>query len=155
MGVHYIQQSVCVCPNTEEMLKRLMKLKLLIIENGGEVSLLEVEKLSAKSEETIISEFNQERILEYKEFMEETEKFLKEIEKETEKRNFSFREIEENEVELRRLKNWFGKIKKRDFFQCEIQQQAMVNLEECNKAFEDFTARVYRHEGITEENKEL
>jgi hypothetical protein len=152
LGVHYIQQSVCICPNTVEVLKKIKKLELLIVENGGEVSLIEVEKLSSKSEETIRSEFNKERTLEYKEFIQETEKFLKEIEEETKKLNFSFREIEENEVELRRLKNWLLKIKKRDFFQSESQQQAMAFFEECSRAFEVFIQHVYKHEGIIEDN---
>ena len=154
LGVHYIQQSVCICPNTEEILKKLKKFELLIVENGGEITLLELEKLSTKSENKILAEFNQERKLEYQEFIEESEKFLKEIEDETKKLNFSFREIEENEVELRRLKNWLMKIKKRDFFQCELQSQAVTRFEECEKSFEDFTEKVYRREGIAEENKE-
>ncbi|GIN38781.1 MULTISPECIES: Chromate resistance protein ChrB [Heyndrickxia] len=149
IGVHYIQQSVCICPNTKELLKRLKKLELLIVENGGEITLLEVEKLSTKSEETILDEFNQERTLEYQEFIEESEKFLNEIENETKKANFSFREIEENEVELRRLKNWLIKIKKRDFFQCQLQKQAITRFEECEKTFDNFTEKVYRSEGIT------
>lgn len=154
LGVHYIQQSVCICPNTGELLKRLKRLELLIVENGGEVTLLEVEKLSTKSEEIILAEFNQERTLEYQEFIEESEKFLKEIEVETKNLNFSFREIEENEVELRRLKNWLMKIKKRDFFQCELQNQAVIRIEECERNFDDFTEKVYRHEGIAGEHKE-
>lgn len=152
LGVHYLQQSVCICPNTVEVLKKLMKLELLIVENGGEVSLIEVEKLSSKSEETIRSEFNKERTLEYKEFIQEAEKFLKEIEEETKKLNFSFREIEENEVELRRLQNWLLKIKKRDFFQSESQQQAIAFFEECGREFEVFIQHVYKHEGIIEDN---
>lgn len=134
------------------MLKRLKKLELLIVENGGEITLLEVEKLSTKSEETILAEFNQERTLEYQEFIEESVKFLNEIENETKKGNFSFREIEENEVELRRLKNWLIKIKKRDFFHCQLQKQAITRIEECEKTFDDFTEKVYRSEGIAEEN---
>nr|WP_295971422.1 Chromate resistance protein ChrB [uncultured Bacillus sp.] len=152
LGAHYIQQSVCICPNTEETLKKLLKLKLYIVESGGEVTLLEVEKLSLKSEDDIISEFNNERLLEYKEFNEEAEKFLKEIEEETWINNFSFREIEENEVELRRLKNWLVKIKKRDFFICELQGKAVENFEECTKAFEEFIQNVYKREGIIDED---
>jgi vacuolar-type H+-ATPase subunit I/STV1 len=148
MGVHYIQQSVCLCPNIEDIHKKLLKLKLFILENGGEVTLLEVEKLSTLSEDYTVSEFNQERNLEYKEFIEEVEKFLKEIEDETQKLNFSFREIEENEAELRRLKNWLTKIKKRDFFICNLQEKAVQKFEECIIAFEDFTQNVYKHEGI-------
>ncbi|PZE21351.1 Chromate resistance protein ChrB [Paenibacillus xerothermodurans] len=151
LGVNYIQQSVCIGPNTEEMQKKLKKLNLLISENGGETSLLEVEKMSTVSEEKIISEFNKARTLEYKEFIEESEKFLKEIEKETKKLNFCFREIEENEVELRRLKHWLIKIKKRDFFQCELQKQAIEIFETCNKAFEEFIETVYLQEGVSGE----
>lgn len=152
IGVHYIQQSVCVCPNTEELRRKLKKLEILIHENGGEVTLLEVEKLSSESEDKIISEFNKERSLEYKEYLEEAENFLKEIEKETREGNFSFREIEENEVELRRLRNWFVKINKRDFFQSELQKDAIQYQEKCSKAFDEFTESVYRKEGLSNKN---
>jgi len=148
LGVHYIQQSVCICPNTEYTLKKLLKLKLFILESGGEVSLIEVDKLSTKSEEEIISEFNKERSLEYKELIEECENFLDEINKETQHSNFNFREIEENEVELRRLRNWIVKIKKRDFFQCESQDEAIDNFENCKIMLEKFTEEVYKNEGI-------
>ncbi|MFJ8260334.1 hypothetical protein ACIQ4I_00030 [Rummeliibacillus sp. NPDC094406] len=57
-----------------------------------------------------------------------------------------------NEAELRDLK--IGKIYKRDFFQCELQKNTMNYLEGCNKDFEEFTSKVYRIEGISEENKE-
>ncbi|MDC3418314.1 Chromate resistance protein ChrB [Aquibacillus salsiterrae] len=148
IGVHYIQQSVCICPNTEDTAKKILKLKLFIAENEGESSLLEVEKFTGKSEEEIVSAFNQERKLEYSEFIEECKKFQDEIIKETNQRNFTFREIEENEVELRRLKNWLVKIKKRDFFQCGAQVEAKQNFENCMTMFEKFTEEVYKREGI-------
>ncbi|GAB1779879.1 Chromate resistance protein ChrB [Priestia megaterium] len=150
LGVHYLQQSVCILPSKEEIIKKLKKLELFIHESGGETSILEIEKLSFSSEQMIISKFNQERTLEYDEFIEESNKFLKEIEDETNKENFSFREIEENEAELRRLKKWLVKIKKRDYFLCETNKKASDLFEESNKVLEEFTEKVYLCEGIVE-----
>lgn len=36
IGVHYIQQSVCICPDTVEFREKLKKLELLIVQNSGE-----------------------------------------------------------------------------------------------------------------------
>ncbi|QED46815.1 Chromate resistance protein ChrB [Cytobacillus dafuensis] len=151
LGVHYIQQSVCIFPYRDELMKKLKKLELLIAENGGETTFLKIEKLSAQSEPLILSEFNKERMIEYTEFIQEANKFLDEIENESKKANFSFSEIEENEVELRRLKKWLLLIKSRDYFLCELQDMSVALFEECNIAFERFTNHVYKHEGILEE----
>jgi hypothetical protein len=148
LGVHYIQQSVCIVPLREDVMKKLRKLELLIAENGGATTILKIEKLSDQSEELILTEFKKERLIEYNEFMEEANKFLNEIAKETKNANFSFSEIEENEAELRRLKKWLALIKSRDYFSCELQEKTAELLEECNNAFESFTNNVYKHEGI-------
>lgn len=74
------------------------------------------------------SKFNQERTLEYKEFIEESNKFLQ--------------EIEENEAELRRLKKWLVKIKKRDYFLCKTNKEATDLFEKCNKVLEEFYREV-------------
>lgn len=152
MGVHYLQQSVCIFPTNEELIKNVKKLQLHIQENGGETSLLEIDKLSSSSENEVIQSLNQERIEEYKEFLKESEKFLMEIEEETKEENFSFGEIEENEAALERLQKWLLKIQKRDFFHCELQQQAVKRIEECNSALDKFMEKVYMLEGLT--NKE-
>ncbi|MGG3798393.1 Chromate resistance protein ChrB [Metabacillus fastidiosus] len=148
LGVHYIQQSVCIIPSREEVKKKLRKLELLIAENGGETTVLKIDKLSEQSETLILAEFNKERLIEYNEFIQEANKFREEIANESKKANFSFSEIEENEVELRRLKKWLTLIKSRDYFSCELQEKTAALFEECNFAFEEFTNNVYKHEGI-------
>ncbi|MEH6840291.1 Chromate resistance protein ChrB [Priestia aryabhattai] len=99
--------------------------------------MLEIERLSLSSEQMVTSKFNQERTLEYKEFIEESNKFLQ--------------EIEENEAELRRLKKWLVKIKKRDYFLCETNKEASDLFEKCNKVLEEFTEKLYLCEGLVEE----
>lgn len=151
LGVHYLQQSVCIFPNKEEIMKKVKKLQLLILENGGETRLLEFENMTENSEKQIIEAFNEERVAEYEEFMKETERFMQEMEQETLDMDFSFREIEENEAALERMKKWFSKIQKRDFFQCESQKIALEKLEECAKRFEQFMEEVYSREGLIDE----
>ena len=36
LGVHYLQQSVCILPSKEEIIKKLKKLEVFIHESGGE-----------------------------------------------------------------------------------------------------------------------
>src|SRR5690606_40846693 len=59
LGVHYLQQSVCIFPHKEEILKKVKKLQLLIMENGGETTLLEFENMAESSEKQIIEAFNE------------------------------------------------------------------------------------------------
>ncbi|TDF95113.1 Chromate resistance protein ChrB [Paenibacillus piri] len=150
LGAMYIQQSVCVAPDTAEVRKKMMAMKKLIEANEGEALLLEVSQLAGYSEEHLCGLFNQQRMTEYEEFLGGCKSFLQELELETGKGNFSFHEVEENEAELAKLERWVRKIAKRDFFNCSRLYAAMKKLEQCEHAFSEFTSMVYRTEGRTE-----
>ncbi|WP_018130242.1 Chromate resistance protein ChrB [Effusibacillus pohliae] len=150
LGVVYIQQSVCVAPDTPEVRKKLMQIKKLIESSNGEAHLLEVSKFSVDTEERLIDTFNGKRTLEYQEFLEGCAIFQKEIETETAKGNFTFHEVEENEADLLKLKRWFRKIMKRDFFASPMLAQAKNRLDQCENLLVKFTHRVYQSEGYSE-----
>lgn len=152
LGVIYIQQSVCVAPETAEVRKKILSIKNQIEANQGETILLEATQLSSQTEEQLHDLFNQQRITEYEEFLGGCKNFLNEIDYESKKGNFSFHEVEENESELAKLKRWFRKIEKRDFFSCPTCDEAKKNLLECEKAFSGFTSKVYETEGHFEGN---
>lgn len=157
LGVVYIQQSVCVAPDTVEVNKKIQSLKKLIESSEGEALLLEVSKFSAVTEEELTEIFNKQRIAEYEEFLEGCNNFFNEIEIETKKGKFTYHEIEENEAELGKLKRWYKKITKRDFFPNAISMQAKQKLDECEQKFGVFIETVYSTEGkvegeITKEN---
>ncbi|MBC7347313.1 MAG: hypothetical protein H5U00_07645 [Clostridia bacterium] len=71
-----------------------------IKEAGGESLLLEARALNTAEQEKIVERFNAERDEEYREFLEQCAVFLAEISCETERQNFTFGELEENENEL-------------------------------------------------------
>ncbi|KEQ26689.1 Chromate resistance protein ChrB [Paenibacillus tyrfis] len=150
IGAFYLQQSVCVLPLTSDIQGKATQLQNLISDNHGEVILLEVEQFSGITEEQMVASFNQQREVEYKEFIESCNVFLEEIKKETSIGNFSYHEVEENEVELVRLKRWHRKILNRDFFQTNYTTESQNKLDECVASLEHFTQQVYEEEGNKE-----
>jgi len=49
-----------------------------------------------------------------------------------------FAEIEENEEELGKLKEWYEKIKARDFFTASLREKSKSTLSECADTFKYF-----------------
>lgn len=150
IGAFYIQQSVCVLPLTLDTKKTIAQLQGLITENHGEALLLEVKQFSNLTEEQMISSFNQQREAEYKEFLEGCTAFQQEIERETELQKFTFHEVEENEAELIRLRRWYRKIFKRDYFRSECSTESAKELDKCEMSLRRFTESVYQAEGNRE-----
>lgn len=150
LGVVYIQQSVCVVPDISDVRKKIQLIQKLILEHSGESTLLEVEQLAELTEGELIKQFNQQRSLEWQEFMEQSDGFLEEIRLETAKKNFTFREVEENEADLLKLKRWFRKILKRDFFFSPMLAASKERLDQCECVLSEFTKSVYSLEGFSE-----
>jgi hypothetical protein len=150
LGVVYIQQSVCVAPETAEVTKKIQSIKKLIESSEGEALYLEVNKFTAGTEEQLFELFNKQRIAEYEELLEGCKNFLNEIETETRKGKFTYHEVEENEAELSKLKRWHKKIMKRDFFSCPNSLKAKQLLDECEQTFGEFIESVYASEGNVE-----
>jgi hypothetical protein len=57
--------------------------------------------------------------------------------------HFTFAELEENEVDLVKLRNWFARIRQRDAFGASGRPQAEKALDGCQQALDDYAARVY------------
>jgi hypothetical protein len=148
LGVVYIQQSVCVAPDTAEVKKEIQSIKKLIETNEGEALFLEVNNFTAETEKQLFELFNKQRIAEYEELLEGCKNFL--IETETRKGKFTYHEVEENEAEFGKLNRWHKKIKKRDFFSCPNSLQAKQLLDECEQKIGVFIESVYASEGNVE-----
>jgi len=102
-------------------------------------------KLSVDDEgqKIIIDKFNAARDEEYGELFEQCEDFFKEIDKEIARENFTFAEIEENEEELNKLKQWYEKIIARDSFAASHREKAKLVLSKCAEALDGFCDKVY------------
>ncbi|MDD2569125.1 MAG: chromate resistance protein ChrB [Clostridia bacterium] len=79
LGAVNIQQSMWVLPKNEFNYKALQKILTTIENNNGQVLLTESSFFHDKHEERVVSLFNKIRDEEYKEYINESKKYLKEI----------------------------------------------------------------------------
>lgn len=138
-----IGQSMWVLPLSDEHINIFTEISNDILQNNGEAYILRTIFISTGNAEDVAGIFNKARDEEYKEFLSKCEDFIREIEKETEKVNFNFAEIEENEDEYKKLKEWLEKINARDFFNSPLKKPSNEALEKCKRILEEFSNKVY------------
>ena len=147
LGALYLQQCACIFPDipglTEEVNQTANKIPAL----GGEIFLLDVPRLQADDEARIIESFRAQRASEYAEIIEECEtKFVKEIEFEHFRQNYTFEEAEEIEQDLDKIRRWFDRVKDRDWFKAERRSEVEAWLERCQDMLSRFEEEVYRRQ---------
>lgn len=142
IGAVSIQQSMWILPLSNENNRLLREIKDEVSQNGGEAFTMTL-SADEDGEKIMIGQFNAARDEEYGELLEQCGEFFKEIDKEIARHNFTFAEIEENEEELGKLKQWYEKIARRDSFGSPLQGRASSMLKECTERLDDFCDRVY------------
>lgn len=143
MGAVYLQNGVCLLPKTEDHLRRLKVIENEIEEISGEAVLLETVGLDRAQEEKVIARFTADRDEAYREFIDRCADFEAEIEKETTAEHFTYAELEENDVDLEKLKGWLGKIRKLDFYGAPRSAEADTRLQHCAALLEGYAKRVF------------
>ena len=142
VGSIYLQNSICILPDSEENEKFLTSIHDEIKSYDGECTLLKIVFIDSEEESRIIQRFNAERENEYDEFMNHSQMLINEIEREIKKENFTFGELDENEDELKRLLLWLEKIKKRDFFKTNNHKKADQILNKSREILRHFSEQV-------------
>lgn len=138
-------QSFWVLPYSNEHVAELKKLVNDIEGYNGECLLLEGKALDKNQESHIAKAFQESRDEEYGELIQKCEEFFKELAHEIEIKNFIFAEVEENEEELEKLKQWLIKIEKRVVTGATLRKTALEKVKECERRFDDFAKLVYLH----------
>lgn len=142
IGAINMQQSMWILPFTEENFGLLNSVKSEAVQNNGEAFVMK-STVDEDGQKNIIERFNSAKNEEYGELLEQCEDFFKELEKETSRKNFTFAEIEENEEELDKLKQWYAKIETRDTFGASLRETSKATLSKCAGALEKFCDTVY------------
>jgi hypothetical protein len=143
MGAVYLQNGVCLLPKIEDHARRLKMLQNDVTEMGGESVILETTALDRSQHETVVARFKSDRDEEYREFISRCTDFEAEIEKETRSRHFTYAEIEENDVDLKKLQSWLAKIRKLDFYGASLAAEAEKRLKDCQALLETYAQRVF------------
>jgi hypothetical protein len=117
IGAHYLQQCVCVVPRRPDLMMALETVREKVGRLGGSSNLFEVPWLAPEDEASLIGGFRDLVAKQYAEIVEECEtKFVKEIEFERFRENYTFAEAEEIEQDLEKIRRWHAQVRQRDWF---------------------------------------
>ncbi len=147
-GAVGLQNGAWVLPGTDDNIEFFRSLAAQVRDHNGSAHALCVRTVEDQGDDEIVARFRGERAKEFAEFHERGLALVSELDRETAKSNFTFAELEENEQVLERLVGWLDKIAARDFFPDERAKDAAQLLDRCRRTLEDFTASVYRAEGV-------
>ncbi len=146
IGALYLQQCVCVLPDLPAVRDDLERVTTKIPEMEGEYTLFDVPRLADADAAKIIAAFRLLRDKEYAEIIEECEtKFVKEIEFEHFRQNYTFEEAEEIGQDLEKIRRWYARIVERDWFGAARREDVAVWIEKCQELLNAFEQDVYRH----------
>jgi hypothetical protein len=145
LGALYVQQAVCVLPDREELRESLGKIRERIDELGGSSIFLTLNEVDDDARAQFVDGFRDQSAKEYAEIVEECDtKFVKEIEFERSRDNYTFEEAEEIRQDLEKLRRWLTKVEARDWLSAEGRDVARRKVAECEELLERFEADVYR-----------
>jgi hypothetical protein len=144
LGAIYLQNSVAALPASTANERALRKLRREITDMSGTAMLMSCSVLAGESE--VRASFQAARNDEYEEIVDKSEDFLRQVQKEYDDHHFTYAELEENEVDLVKLRNWFAKIIERDVFGASGRAACEQILEKCEQSLEAYAARVYAEE---------
>ncbi|HEX7648095.1 MAG TPA: Chromate resistance protein ChrB [Noviherbaspirillum sp.] len=143
MGAVYLQNGVCLLPKSDDHVRHLKMLENDISEMKGESLILETVALDRTQEDKVVARFKADRDEEYKEFLDKCDDFDGEIAKEIAANHFTYAELEENDVDLKKLQNWLEKIRKLDFYGAPLAVEAEQRLQACEALLDDYAQRVF------------
>jgi hypothetical protein len=143
MGAVYLLNGVCLLPKTDDHVRRLKMLENDISEMTGEAVIFEAAALDRAQEEKVLARFKADRDEAYREFIDKCDDFEAEIAKETVAEHFTYAELEENDVDLKKLQGWFEKIGKLDFYGASLASAAAERLKKCETLLDGYAQRVF------------
>src|SRR6202023_2869090 len=143
MGAVYLQNGVCLLPKTDDHERRLKMLENEIAEMGGDAVILETVALDRVQQDKVVARFKADRDEAYREFIDKCDDFETEIAKETTAEHFTYAELEENDVDLKKLQGWLEKIGKLDFYGGALASEAAGRLRECESLLDAYAQRVF------------
>lgn len=154
LGAVYLQNGVCLLPKTDDHARRLKMIENDIAEMDGDSVLLETVALDRNQQDKVLIRFKADRDEQYKEFIDKCHDFHREIEKETSTEHFTFAELEENDVDLKKLQDWLEKIKKLDFYGADLAKEATGLLRASEALLEGYAQQVFEaHEENRDQRK--
>lgn len=144
LGAVYLQNSAAALPARDGAERPLRRLRREILEMDGSAVLLSCSAVAGGPD--VIALFQAARDSEYEEILDKCVDFHAGLEKEYAANHFTYGELEENEVELVKLRNWYDKVRVRDVYGAPKRSETAQALDACGEALELYAGSVYEEE---------
>ncbi len=156
IGAIGLQNGVWILPRNKEHEHFIQELLTYVHEQGGTGQSFIASPMNPAIEEDLLHLLQDQRGEEYAELGERCQDMLKELQRESRKKKFTFAELEENEEEFKKLELWLAKIQGRDPVGGNQAEDAIQQIRTCKAALQEFANQVYARDGLTaDENPEL
>src|SRR6266851_2007645 len=117
LGALHLQQCVCILPDVPGVASEVELEAAKITAFGGDPFVLDVPRLQPEDEARIIETFRALLATEYSEIIEECQtKFVKQVQFEQFRQNYTFDALEAGAHHLGRLRRWHERVSERDWF---------------------------------------
>ena len=146
LGAVYLQQGAAILPMADSLLAVVQALKAEVAASGGDVMVGKMVFVDELDDERVIGAFRSHQDGDYDEIVEQCERLVYELDRETEKEKFTYAEIEENETELVRIHKWMERIVARDWFAASGRARAEHAIEQAEERSRVYTEQVEQHE---------
>jgi hypothetical protein len=143
LGAHYLQPAVCLLPERSDTQERVDRIADRVRRAGGSARVFPIGRLTTDEERDVMGAFSAERADEYEQVVDRTREFLGEISMERDHARVSYTEVEESQVDLRRLQRWLASIRKRDYFDAPGYAAAAEAVATCERLLAEFEAEAY------------
>lgn len=148
LGALYLQQCVCIVPALPECEQGIQSAARRVESLGGSHNFFRLTRLDPAEHERLVSGFRELSAKEYAEIVEECRtKFVKEIEFERFRENYTYEEAEEIREDLEKIRRWYARVVERDWFDSGEREAVAAELAQCERLLEEFEEEVYRRTG--------
>lgn len=145
LGAVYLQDGTAALPASPAAERALRTLQNEITSLDGVGYVLGYQVVAGQDQITAV--YNQARDEEYTEIIGRCADFEAEIDRELTARHLTYAELEENDEDLTKLKNWLTKVQVRDVLGASEATCATDAVARCEEALDTFAAAVYQAQG--------
>lgn len=147
-GALFLQSCVCIVPDLPACRSGIEAAIEKVRAAEGTHFLFPLARIDPAQTDRLVTAFRALSTKEYEEIVEECEtKFVKEIEFERGRQNFTYEEAEEIREDFEKIERWLERVVARDWFDAGPRDAVRRELGRCEALLEAFEEEVYRRAG--------
>ena len=142
IGAVYLRDGVCVVPDRPAIVLAMHAIVDRVRAFDGQATLVESSVIDEPTARSVVTQVQAACDADYAAVAEASRDLLTHARRESRHRDFSAPETRTLLDDLKKLRNWFGQIRARDFFACDGMAEAQAALDVCSSALHTLSAGV-------------